>query len=85
MRRLVLSAECSAVRIAHPAIADRPEEAALAEGAEITAHCAWSFTAAPQRQAVSRRRRTLLHTIFVLDKQKKEEAEKSSHGTNPPT
>lgn len=60
------AAGCSAARVAHSADTDSFEEPTLAKGTEITAHIAWRFTASPQGNAVSRRRRALLHAEFVL-------------------
>lgn len=63
----------SAARVAHSAVTDSSEEPTLAEGAVITARIvAWRFTACPQGNAVSRRRRALLHTEFVLREREKQ-------------
>ncbi len=66
------AAGCSAARVAHSAVTDSSEEPTLAEGTEITAHIVWRFTASPQGNAVSRRRRALLHTEFVLRERERE-------------
>lgn len=63
---------CSAERVAHSTDTDCSEEPTLAESTEITAHIGWRFTASPQGNAVSRRRRALLHTEFVLRERKRE-------------
>lgn len=61
-----------AARVAHSTETDSSEEPTLAESTEITAHVAWRFTASPQGNAVSRRRRALLHTEFVLRERESE-------------
>lgn len=52
---------CSAFRVTHAAVADGLEQAAVAEGALIAAHRVRRLAAAPERDAVRRRRRSL-HT-----------------------
>lgn len=50
---------CSAFRVAHTAVADGLEQAAVAEGALIAAHRVRRLAAAPERDAVRRGRRSL--------------------------
>lgn len=69
-----VSGGCSAARVAHSTKTDSSEEPTLAESTEITADIAWRFTTSPQGNAVSRRRRALLHTEFVLREREDREA-----------
>ncbi len=50
---------CSAFRVTHATVADGLEQAAVAEGALIAAHRVGRLAAAPERDAVRRRRRSL--------------------------
>lgn len=58
--------ESSALRVAHAAVADGLEQAAVAEGALIAAHRVRRLAAAPERDAVRRRRRSLYSVAEFL-------------------
>lgn len=58
--------ESSALRVAHAAVADGLEQAAVAEGALIAAHRVRRLAAAPERDAVRRRRRSLYSVVEFL-------------------
>lgn len=59
------------------AVTNSSEQSTLAESTIITAHGALRFTASPQGNTVGRRRRPLLHTIFVLKEKERERRRRS--------